>query len=342
LRRFLVFLASFVLVLLLGLVFAWAWIRSELERPYYGGPPEGIYFNIPRGLNTNRIADLLVRKGILANRLPFIIYLRYTGTGRRIQAGEYRFSEPATPKQVARRLVRGDVYYRSVTVPEGLTARETMELLAKNGLGNLEEMEKALSETALIRDLDPQAKNLEGYLFPETYRFGRKIASEAIIKTMVEQFRTSFSEILSQSQGNAGFSVAQIVTLASLIEKEVKQPEEAPLVASVLINRLERKMPLACDATVIYAMRLAGIYEGRLGRADLRMESPYNSYLHAGLPPGPIANPGARSIRAALNPARTDFLYYVSRNDGTHQFSRDFHSHINAVNKFQKSLAGRQ
>ncbi len=142
-RRSLVFLASFVLVLLLGLVFAWVWIRSELERPYYGGPPEGIYFDIPRGLNTNRIADLLVREGILADRLPFTIYLRYTNTGRRIQAGEYRFSEPATPKQVARRLVRGDVYYRSVTVPEGLTARETMELLAKNGLGNLEEMEKA-------------------------------------------------------------------------------------------------------------------------------------------------------------------------------------------------------
>ena len=339
-RRFLFFLAFAVLLLLLGLFFSWAWIRSELERPYYEGPPEGIYVEIPHGLNTNRIAELLVSKGILAGRLPFTIYLRYTGAGRRIQAGEYRFSEPATPMQVARRLIRGDVYFRSVTIPEGLTARETIELLAKNGLGNLEEMKKALLETDMIRDMDPGAKDLEGYLFPDTYRFGRKVSSEAIFKTMVEQFRTKLADIRSQSPRNIGFSVAQVVTLASMIEKEVKQPEEAPLVASVLINRLEKKMPLACDATVIYAMKLAGTYEGRLSRADLRMESPYNSYVHAGLPPGPIANPGARSIRAALNPARSDYLYYVSRNDGTHQFSRDLRSHTNAVNKFQRSFSG--
>jgi UPF0755 protein len=342
LRRFLFFFAAIVLILLLGLAFGWARIRSQLERPYYGGPPEGVYADIPRGMNINRIADLLAEKGILANPLPFRIYVRYTGMGRRIQAGEYRFFEPATPVQVARRLIGGDIYFRSVTVPEGLTARETVELLARNGLGDLREMERALSETKWIRDLDPKAKNLEGYLFPETYRFGRKIASAAILKTMVDQFRASFSEIMAQSPGDARFTVAQIIILASLIEKEIRQPEEAPLVASVLLNRLERKMPLACDATVIYAMKLAGIYRGRLGRADLRMESPYNSYLHPGLPPGPIANPGARSIRAALNPARTDFLYYVSRNDGTHQFSRDYRSHVNAVNKYQRSSAARR
>jgi UPF0755 protein len=137
-------------------------------------------------------------------------------------------------------------------------------------------------------------------------------------------------------------SIPQIVILASLIEKEVKDPEEGPLVASVLINRLEREIPLACDATIIYAMKLARTYRGRLGKADLQMASPYNSYLHKGLPPGPIANPGARSIRDALNPAETDYLYYVSRNDGTHEFSANYASHINAVNRYQKSLAVRR
>jgi len=342
LRRFLFLLAFLVLILLLGLVLAGAWIRSELERPYYGGPPDGTFVDIPRGLSTNRIADLLVKRGILAGSLSFTLYLRYTDSGRRIQAGEYRFTEPATPRQVAQRLIRGDVYFRSITVPEGLTARETIELLAKTGLGNLEEMGRALLRTDWIRDMDPAARNLEGYLFPETYRFGRKVASEAIIKTMVSQFRTSYSKIRSQSPDRTGLSVAQTVTLASMIEKEVKQPEEAPVVASVLVNRLEKKMPLACDATIIYAMKLDGTYRGRLGSGDLRMESPYNSYLHPNLPPGPIANPGARSIRAALQPAKTKFLYYVSRNDGTHHFSEDYRSHLNAVDRYQRSLAGRR
>ncbi len=338
-RRFLLVLAFVAFPLALGLVLAGAWIRWEFERPYYGGPPEGIHLNVPRGMNAGQIADLLVARGVVRGRLPFILYLRYADKGRRIQAGEYRFSAPATPRQVADRLIRGDVYFRSITIPEGLTARETIGLLADNALGNLGEMEEALSKTDWIADIDPKAKTLEGYLFPETYRFGRNPGSEAIIKTMVKQFRASFAKIQSEFPKHSELSIPRIITLASMIEKEVKHPEEAPLVASVLMNRLERKIPLACDATIIYAMKLAGIYEGRLGKADLRMDSPYNSYLHLDLPPGPIANPGAVSIRAALNPARTDYLYYVSRNDGTHQFSKNLSSHINAVNRFQKPLA---
>lgn len=341
-RRLLFLLVAAFSAVVLGLLFAGAWLRSELESPYYSGAAEGTFVNIPAGSSTNEVARLLANAKILHTELPFRVYMRFTGNSRRIQAGEYRFSEPATPRHVAQRLVHGDVYFRSVTIPEGLTARETVELLAEKGLGNRAELEQALLRTDWIRDLDPGAKNLEGYLFPETYRFGHKAGPEDVIHAMVQQFRSRYSRIAAQSPAHARLSVPQIVILASLIEKEVKDPAEGPLVASVLANRLERKIPLACDATIIYAMKLAGTYRGRLGKADLQMASPYNSYLHNGLPPGPIANPGARSIRDALNPAETDYLYYVSRNDGTHQFSTNYTSHINAVNRYQKSLAVRR
>ena len=335
-------LAALAVLILAGIAVSGMWLRSELKTPYYGNETGETYVEIPREANTNEVADLLVKMKILHNRLPFIVYLRYTKTGRHIQAGEYRFSGPATPVQVARRLIRGDVYFRAVTIPEGLTAQETVELLAKAGLGNPAELKAALLKTEWIHDLDPKARSLEGYLFPETYRFGRKTDSESIVRIMVDQFRVRLAKILAQSPMRAGWNVSEIVILASMIEKEVKRPEEGPLVASVLVNRLERGIPLACDATIIYALKLAGGYNGHLRKADLGIQSPYNSYLHLRLPPGPIANPGEGSLRAALNPSKTDFFYYVSRNDGTHQFSRDFRSHARAVEKFQKPLARRQ
>ena len=157
---------------------------------------------------------------------------------------------------------------------------------------------------------------------------------------MVDQFRAKFAkDAVRAIRCPPGWDLSRIVILASMIEKEVRRPEEGPLVASVLINRLVKRMPLACDATIIYAMKLAGTYEGRLGKADLRMDSPYNSYIHFDLPPGPICNPGADALRAALNPARTDYFYYVSRNDGSHQFSKDYGSHLRAVNLYQRPLA---
>jgi UPF0755 protein len=315
------------------------WLRSELETPYYHNPATEAFVDIPRGASMNETADLLIHFGILRTRLPFLFYLRCANSGRRLQAGEYRFAGAATPKQIAQRLMRGDVFYRSLTVPEGLTAEDIIDLAEKNGLGNRAEMEQALEKAEWIHDLDIKAQNLEGYLFPETYRFNRKANSETILKTMVHQFRTKIAKTLESYPMRAGWSISQIVILASMIEKEVKKPEEGPLVASVLINRLDRKMPLECDATVIYGMKLAGTYKGRLRKTDLRMDSSYNSYLHLNLPPGPICNPGVASLRAALNPARTDYLYYVSRNDGTHQFSKDFADHVAAINKYQRSLA---
>lgn len=327
------------LFLLFVLALAGIWFFFELKSPYYGATSEETFVDIPKGAGTNEAAGLLANQGILHASLPFKLYLRYSHLEHRIQAGEYKFSERATPIQIARRLVRGDIYFRSITIPEGLTAKETISLLADKGLGDLKEMQQALQRTDWIKDLDSSAQNLEGYLFPETYRFGRKDNSETILKAMIGQFRTKMGRMLKASPLPSGWNVAQLVTLASLVEKEVKIDQERPLVASALVNRLKNKMPLGCDATIIYAMKLADVYKGRLGKADLRMESPYNSYLHRNLPPGPICSPGEDSLRAALNPAKTDYFYYVSRNDGTHQFSKDLRAHSLAVYKYQKAPA---
>jgi UPF0755 protein len=327
--------------LTVGLAAALIWLGSELRTPYYNAREPETYVDISRGMNTNQIAYLLAESGILHSRLPFIAYLRYTGMSRRIQAGEYRFAQAATPKEVAQRLIRGDVCFKSITVPEGLTAREAVELLARNGLGSLEGLEQALLRTDWIKDLDPKAQNLEGYLFPETYRFSRRSDPKAVIKAMVDQFRQRFKTICESNTLKSGWDVRRVVTLASMIEKEVKKAQEGPLVASVFVNRLEKKIPLSCDATIIYAMKQAGTYSGNLSKQDLKMNSPYNTYLHLNLPPSPICNPGTSALLAAINPARTDYLYYVSRNDGTHQFSEDFRSHTDAVNRYQKSLARR-
>jgi UPF0755 protein len=315
---------------------AFLWFGWEIENPYWGSSEKEVFIEIVPHSKTNQIADLLVQKGILRHRLPFMLYVRYKDMARHIQAGEYRFADPATPAQVAQRLVKGDVSFLSVTIPEGLTAQETVALLSKSGVGDLDALQQQLTRTDWIRDLDPHARNLEGYLFPETYRFNHKTDSETAIKTMVDEFRKRIAKIEALYPPGPGWTVPRIVILASMIEKEAKQVEEGPLVASVLINRLEKGMPLACDATIIYAMKRAGTYEGRLRKADLMMESPYNSYRHLNLPPGPIANPGENSLRAALNPAHSAYFYYVSRNDGTHQFSKDFEAHQNAVNRFQR------
>ncbi|NLT67236.1 MAG: endolytic transglycosylase MltG [Acidobacteria bacterium] len=337
-RIFLSIALALAIVFVISLAGTALWLRSELVSSYYGSSESEMIVEVPRHVSTSRIADMLVDSGILRRKLPFLIYLRLTDKGHAVKAGEYKFAGPVSPVEVARRLTSGDVFFRSITVPEGLTAQETIELLARNGMGDLAEMEQLLLKTELVADIDPAAKNLEGYLFPETYRFGSKADSELIIRTMVNQFRTRIARATQTYPLPDGWDIRSIVILASMIEKEVKKAEEGPIVASVFTNRLGKRMPLACDATIIYAMKLAGTYEGRLGRADLIMESPYNSYIHPGLPPGPIANPGDTSLCAALNPAQTDYYYYVSRNDGTHQFSKNFAHHQVAVDRYQRSL----
>ena len=325
-----IFLSIFILAVTGGLL-------SELYSPYYNAARDETFVYIPPGTNAAIVAGLLKEHGILHTKLPFRLWLRRNGFDRNLKSGEYRFSGMATPIEIAERLSRGDVYFRSITIPEGLTALETVELLTRGDFGEREKFHAALSRVYLISDLNQSAQNLEGFLFPETYRFGRKDDEEAIISAMVNQFRYRMNKILEESPLPNGWTVARIVTLASMIEKEVKTPSEQPVVASVIFNRLRLNMTLGIDATIIYAMKLAGTWNGNIRRSDLQMESPYNTYIHRDLPPGPICNPGESAIRAALNPEKTDYLYYVSKNDGTHQFSKDIRSHNNAVNLYQRS-----
>lgn len=330
-----------ILLFIIVLIGVGGFIPFELRRSYYGASEAETFVVIPKGVGAAATAHLLADQGILRTRLPFMLYLRFSGLDIKIKAGEYRFSQKATPIEIAQKLACGDVYFRSITVPEGLTAQETIQLLSMNGFGRLDALERALERTEWVGDWASSAGNLEGYLFPETYRFGHRNNEESIIRTMTTQFQERVNRILKESPLPNGWTVPRVVILASLIEKEVKDPKEMPLVASVLTNRLNKKMPLCCDATIIYAMKLAGTYRGRLRTADLQMPSPYNSYIHMDLPPGPICNPSAAALHAALNPARTDFFYYVSRNDGTHQFSIDLQSHNSAVNKYQRAPSAR-
>jgi UPF0755 protein len=335
-RRTSKLLLSLLLLVVLAVAASAWWIRQEITSSYYAGPDEGAFVNIPRGAGPRTIANMLADAGVVRSALPFYLYVRWTGSGRHLQAGEYLFNSPATPPQVLDRIARGDIYFIAVTVPEGLTARETLELVARNGVGSLPEMTALLTRTEWIRDLAPHARNLEGYLFPETYRFTRAISSEEIVKSMVSQFRTQYEKLTRRFSAAPGWTTHRIVTLASLVEKESGKESERPLVASVFSNRLERGMPLACDPTIIYALKLAGRFDGNIRKPDLTMESPYNTYTHPGLPPGPIANPGASSLEAAIHPANTDYLFFVSRNDGTHQFSSDYRTHSLAVSRYQK------
>ncbi len=338
LKSRMVIAAVFVSLLIAG---AGSWTWYELHTPFFGAGGEEVFVDVPRGANGSTIAGLLVNAGVLRFRFPFVLYTRWSNLGRRMKAGEYRFASRATPVEVASRIAAGDVYYVSVTIPEGLTARETIELLAKNSVGDVRSMERSLRRTDWIKDLVSNARNLEGFLFPETYHFPRRITSDEVVKTLVNEFRVKFLALQSRMPVPHGWDVAGIVTLASMIEKEVKVPAERPVVASVLVNRLRTNMPLACDSTIIYALKMMGAFQGSLHKANLSLESPYNSYIHKGLPPGPIACPGEASLAAALKPANTDYFYYVSRNDGTHQFSKDYSAHLLAVSRYQKPLAHR-
>lgn len=334
-RRLFPLLAGSLLIVTLAALLA-GWLYIETETPYYGRASEETFVEISKGMNANSAAKILEQSGIVRHRIPLIFYLRFTGNAERIKAGEYRFAEPASPRQIAERLVEGDSFYHAVTVPEGLTAMETIQLFLDKGLGKREEMESALRRTDWISDMFPEAASLEGFLFPETYHLSRNVSSEQILQTMVAQFRKEYEPLIARYPVPAGWSGNQIVILASMIEKEAQKAEERPLVSSVFHNRIKRKMPLACDATIIYAMKLLGTYKGNIRRSDLAMESPYNTYRNRGLPPGPIANPGTESLTAALRPADSSYLYYVSRNDGTHVFSKTYQEHEKAVDMYQR------
>ncbi|MGH9319565.1 MAG: endolytic transglycosylase MltG [Vicinamibacteria bacterium] len=305
------------------------------QKPFQGYTEEEVFFTVDRGASGARIARSLEERGIVRDRRVFVLALRFLGQGRTVKAGEYRFSEPLSTFEVMEKLVVGDVFTFAVTIPEGLTLDETADHLAGLNLAERSTLQARFEERGEISDLDPDAINLEGYLYPTTYRFTRKVRPDEVSQILVNQFKEVFGEKRRARAKEHGLTPRQVVTLASVIEKETAVPEERPLIASVFWNRLRIGMPLQSDPTIIYALKLQGRYDGNLRKADLELDSPYNTYRFPGLPPGPIASPGEASIEAALEPADTSYLYFVSRNDGSHHFSQSYTEHAKAVREYQ-------
>jgi UPF0755 protein len=290
---------------------------------------------IPTGAGTNTIAQTLIDGGVVRDDLTFRIALWLSGSARRLQAGEYRFDRPMSALDVIDKIARGEVDLRPLTFPEGLTIGEMAKAFEASGMGAAQAFVDAAKDASLIRDVDPAARDLEGYLFPDTYAFPRRADAARVVRAMVERFRQVLTEELKAAAGARGLSIRQLVTLASLVEKETAKPEERPIVAAVYANRLRLGMPLQCDPTVIYALQQTGKYDGNLRREDLVFDSPYNTYRYPGLPPGPIAAPGKGSLEGAAHPSDDDYIYFVSRNDGSHEFARTLVEHNENVRKFQ-------
>ena len=307
-----------------------AFLYYRATRPYRGFTGT-VYVDLPRGTSTNGIAAELAKAGVVGSRWDFWL-ARLANRGRTLQAGEYAFDRPASPVEVEGRIARGDVFYFELVVPEGKNMFEIGEAAEQLGVFKASEFVKAAQDPTLIRDLDPRAPTLEGYLFPSTYRLGHRTGPAQLCRMMTERFRAAWRDL----QADAG--VHETVTMASLVEKEGKLAEERPLIAAVFANRLRLGMKLECDPTTIYAAELLGVYRGTIYRSDLDRSHPYNTYSHAGLPPGPIANPGIPSIAAALNPAATEDLYFVRKpgESGAHQFSASLAAHTTAVEKYRR------
>jgi UPF0755 protein len=314
---------------------AGAWLAIGVSRPYKGYIEPEQFVEIPQGAGPASIGKRLVAAGVVRDGAAFRFELARSGAGRRLQAGEYRFDRPMTIKEVIAKLARGDVYLIPITFREGLTIRQMGEVFESKGFGPASEFVTAASDGRLAESFDPGARDLEGYLFPDTYALPRHTTAAQLVARMVAAFAKTLTPEMRAKAGERGLSVRALVTLASIVEKETGKPEERPLVAAVYSNRLKVGMGMQCDPTVIYALERAGKYDGNLTREDLRFDSPYNTYRYAGLPPGPIAAPGRASLEAAENPADAPYLYFVSRNDGTHAFASTLPEHNRNVFEYQ-------
>lgn len=321
---------AIILIIVLGVAgwFTWAALLPV-------GPSQATFVLLRPGWTTRHIARELQHDGIIRSANAFLLLHYAQGLGS-LKAGEYKFENPANALEVRRRLMRGDVYVRTVQVPEGYNIYDIAAVVEQAGLGTAADfITAAKGDLFLIKDLDPHATTLEGYLFPDTYHFTRIDTAHEIVAGMVHRFRQEAQKIGLLRQGD----IHRIVTVASIVEKETAVPEERPLVASVYENRLARNMLLGADPSVVYAALLAGRYRGTIYLSDLQFDSPYNTYKYAGLPPGPIANPGAASLQAAMNPAQTEFLFFVSDNNGHHRFSRTAEEHERNVAAYRRAVA---
>lgn len=312
-------------------VVAGGFLAYRVLAPYQGFSGE-TFVEIPRGTSTQAVARRLAAAGVVRTPYDFLL-ARYADRGRVLQAGEYRFTRAASAIEVVDRIARGDVFALELVVPEGKNMFDIAALAEQIGLFPAAQFLKAARNPAMIRDLDPQAPTLEGYLFPNTYKLSRNTTPERVCQIMTGKFREVWKGMQTSADPH------RTVTLASLVEKEGKHADERPQIAAVFANRLRIGMKLDCDPTTIYASLLAGRYNGVIHRSDLDSEAAYNTYRHAGLPPGPIANPGQASLAAALHPADSDALYFVLRPDGSgaHQFSKSIEEHEKATAAYRKS-----
>jgi len=315
-----------------------AWLDSQISRPYRGHRPEKVFVDIPHGASRWKIAGILRSDDVIRNRLAFTL-LSTWHFRKRMQAGEYLFDRPLNSREVFWKISRGQIFVHTVTIPEGWTMFDIANEFNRQGICSQQEFLAAAHNTSLIWDLSPQAPSLEGFLFPSTYEFTRHTTCEQAVKRMVQDFRAVWETLIpSDSPPPGALTPAQVVALASLVERETPNVVERPIVAGVFYNRLRRGDALQCDPTVQYAMALAGHPIKDVRPQDLRVDSPYNTYEHRGLPPGPIANPGEASLRAALAPAQTDYLYFVANDQGGHFFSRTLAEHNRNVARLRRLL----
>ena len=312
-----------------------SWLDRRTGLPYRGYAGEERLVVIEPGDSVAAIGGRLVSAGVVLDARTFRWAVWRRGVSRRLQAGEFRFTRAVSIRDVVDTLVRGDVARWPLTFPEGLTVADMGDVFARAGFGSAAAFGDAARAVDLIRDLDPHATDLEGYLFPDTYSLPRGTSAPRLVALMVAGFRDAFGHTLRDEAARLGLSVRQAVTIASLIEKETAKPEERSLVSAVYHNRLRIGMRLQCDPTIIYVLVRAGRYDGNLHKADLDLDSPYNTYRYAGLPPGPIAAPGRASLDAAVRPASVDYLYFVSRNDGSHVFASTLQEHNANVRRYQ-------
>ena len=321
-----------VFAVLLAIGAGW-FLWSALTSPYKGYPEPGKLVEVHKGQRTSTIIRHLQAAGIVRDEYIPLIYVKVVRYRESLKAGIYEFSKPMSAAEVVDKLIRGDVVMKSVTVREGLDRFAVGRLFAAEGFGRPDAWDKLTADPEPIRDIAPEAKSLEGYLFPDTYKFGPGTPPKTIVQAMTQNFRKHFGAEMNYI--TTGLTPHQTVTLASIVESEAKLPQERPLVASVYLNRLQKHMLLGADPTVIYALKLANRWDGNIHKADLQIDSPYNTYRFPGLPPGPIVSPGLASLRAAAAPAKTNLLYFVARHDGSHAFSSTIAEHNRNVQIYQ-------
>ncbi len=318
----------FVIFLLLLIAVAGSsfWLYSSLNKPHQHDKANK-YIVIPKGSTPNEIIGKLNTEGILSGEYPTLIYLRTFGDSGKLQAGEYQFSSPITPLQVLKELESGEERTTKITIPEGFTRFDIAKRIAEKFPNNPPVDDKAIlqmmNDTGLIKDFDPNAKNLEGYLYPSTYTFPRDAKPQEVIKKMVEQFFKEWKPEYTDRAKQLGRTPHEIVTLASLIETESGVESERPIVASVIYNRIAKNIPLGIDQTAVYIAKMQNRWDGVINKSDLEVDSPYNTRRFGGIPPGPISSVSESAINAALNPAKTDYIFYVlnvQKNDGSHNF----------------------